>query len=121
MILFLCFSTRKEGEEESIFDENGSLKRLNKNSDKTLFKIFLGDGILISFLRGIPPTKRKLILTTISLLTFLQNSVPIFMIIVYSNVLVACLFPEGKLNQRTVCIQQVRAAHFSVKKETLPV
>jgi hypothetical protein len=28
MILFLCFSTRKEGEVESNFDENGSLKRL---------------------------------------------------------------------------------------------
>jgi hypothetical protein len=60
MILFLCFSTRKEGEEESIFDENGSLKRMNKNSDKTLFKIFLGDGTLISFLRGVPPTKKEI-------------------------------------------------------------
>jgi len=28
MIWFLCFSTRKEGEVEINFDENGSLKRL---------------------------------------------------------------------------------------------
>ncbi len=61
--MFLCFSTRKEGEEASIFDEIGSLKNnFNKNSDKTLFfqKNFLGDGILISFLRGVPSAKEEI-------------------------------------------------------------
>jgi len=37
MILFLCFSTRKEGEVESNFDENGSLK---KTAINILIKLF---------------------------------------------------------------------------------
>lgn len=71
MILFLCFSTRRESE-NSIFDETGSLKRLIK----ILIIIFflLGDGVLISFLRGVPPAKVESNTTNkISLLTLLQN------------------------------------------------
>jgi hypothetical protein len=66
MILFLCFSTRRENE-ESIFDEIGSLKRLIKILIMILFfqQTLLGDGVLISFLRGVPSAKsKKIILLT---------------------------------------------------------
>ena len=73
MILFLCFSTRRESE-NSIFDETGSLKRLIKILIIIFFQILLGDGVLISFLRGVPPAKVESNTTNkISLLTLLQN------------------------------------------------
>jgi len=73
MILFLCFSTRRESE-NSIFDETGSLKRLIKILIIIFFQILLGDGVLISFLRGVPPAKMESNITNkISLLTLLQN------------------------------------------------
>jgi len=73
MILFLCFSTRRESE-NSIFDETGSLKRLIKILITIFFQILLGDGVLISFLRGVPPAKVESNTTNkISLLTLLQN------------------------------------------------
>ena len=73
MILFLCFSTRRESE-NSIFDETGSLKRLIKILIIIFFQILLGDGVLISFLRGVPPAKVESNTTSkISLLTLLQN------------------------------------------------
>jgi hypothetical protein len=55
MILFLCFSSRRESE-ESIFDEIGSLNRLIKILIITLFfqNSLLGGGVLISILRGVP-------------------------------------------------------------------
>ena len=73
MILFLCFSTRRESE-NSIFDETGSLKRLIKILIIIFFQILLGDGVLISFLRGVPPSKVESNTTNkISLLILLQN------------------------------------------------
>ena len=73
MILFLCFSTRRESE-NSIFDETGSLKRLIKILIIIFSQILLGDGVLISFLRGVPPAKVESNTTNkISLLTLLQN------------------------------------------------
>ena len=73
MILFLCFSTRRESE-NSIFDETGSLKRLIKILIIIFFQILLGDRVLISFLRGVPPAKVESNTTNkISLLTLLQN------------------------------------------------
>jgi hypothetical protein len=60
MTLFLYFSTRTKGEEESILMKNGSLKGCNLNSDKNFFQIFLGDGTLTSFLRGVPPIKKEI-------------------------------------------------------------
>jgi len=71
MILFLCFSTRRESE-NSIFDETGSLKRLIKVLIIIFSKILSGDGVLISFLRGVPPAKVESNTTNkISLLTLL--------------------------------------------------
>ncbi len=73
MILFLCFSTRRESE-NSIFDETGSLKRLIKILIIIFSKNLSGDGVLISFLRGVPPAKVESNTTNkISLLTLLQN------------------------------------------------
>ena len=73
MILFLCFSTRRESE-NSIFDETGSLKRLIKILIIIFSKNLSGDGVLISFLRGVPPSKVESNTTNkISLLILLQN------------------------------------------------
>ena len=122
MILFLCFSTRRESE-NSIFDETGSLKRLIKILIIIFFQILLGDGVLISFLRGVPPSKVESNTTNkISLLILLQN----YRICFYDHRVLEfwrpTFFTRGNRKSVQSAAPQTHVSRFFVNKERmLPV